>query len=146
MIPWNKVGNGSIYNRLPVKHTSRDSLSVNAAWAWLQKNGSAPVRAAYGQSIQYSLSALTSFVQHSRDPNLVVIALGDHQPWTIVSGQQPSHEVPISIIAKDPSVLKKVSGWGWNPGLKPNPGAPVWPMSAFRDRFFSTFDSSSATH
>jgi hypothetical protein len=145
MIPWNKVGNGSIYNRIPVKHTSRDSLTVNAAWAWLQKNGSAPVRAAYGQSIQYTMSALTSFVQHFHDPNLVVIALGDHQPWTIVSGQQPSHEVPISVITKDQSVLKRISGWGWNNGLKPNPNAPVWPMSAFRDRFLSTFASKPAT-
>ena len=49
LIPWNKVGDGSIYNRIPVKHTSRSSLSINAAWAWLGKNGSAPVRAAYSQ-------------------------------------------------------------------------------------------------
>jgi phosphoglycerol transferase MdoB-like AlkP superfamily enzyme len=146
LIPWNKVGNGSIFNRLPVKHTSRDSLSVNAAWAWLQKNGSAPVRAAYAQSIRYSMSTLISFVKHYGDPNLVMIVYGDHQPWTIVSGQQPSHEIPISIIAKDPSVLKRISGWGWNAGLKPNPQAPVWPMSAFRDRFLSAFDSAPATH
>jgi hypothetical protein len=146
LIPWSKVGNGSIFNRIPVKHTSRDSLSINAAWAWLQKNGSAPVRAAYGQSIQYSLSTLISFVKHYGDPNLVMIVYGDHQPWTIVSGQQPSHEIPISIIAKDPSVLKRISGWGWNAGLKPDPQAPVWPMSAFRNRFLSAFDSAPATH
>jgi len=146
LIPWSKVGNGSIFHRIPVKHTSRDSLSVNAAWAWLQKNGSAPVRAAYGQSIEYSLSTLISFVKHYGDPNLVMIVYGDHQPWTIVSGQQPSHEVPISIIAKDPSVLKRISGWGWNAGLKPNPQAPVWPMSAFRNRFLSAFDSAPGTH
>ena len=146
MIPWNKLGDGSIFNRIPVKHTSRDSLTVNAAWAWLQKNGSAPVRAAYGQSIQYTMSALVSFVQHYRDPNLVVIALGDHQPWTIVSGQQPSHEVPISIIARDPKVLKRIGGWGWNAGLRPNPNAPVWQMSSFRDRFLSAFNSPPAAH
>jgi phosphatidylglycerophosphate synthase len=145
LIPWNKVGNGSIFRRIPVKHTSRDSLSINAAWAWLQKNGSAPVRAAYSQSIQYSLNTLVSFVKHYGDPNLVLVVYGDHQPWTIVSGQQPSHEIPISIIARDPSVLKRISGWGWNDGLKPSPQAPVWPMSAFRDRFLSAFDSAPAT-
>ena len=141
MIPWSQVGDGSIYNRIPVNHTSRDSLAINAAWAWLQKNGSAPVRKAYGQSIQYTMSALISFVQHYRDPNLVMIVLGDHQPWTIVSGQQPSHEVPISVIARDPAVLRRISGWGWNPGLRPDPNAPVWQMSAFRDRFLTAFNS-----
>jgi hypothetical protein len=144
-IPWGKVGDGSIYNRIPVKHTSRDSLSINAAWAWLQKNGSAPVRSAYSQSIQYTMSSLVSFVQHFHDPNLVVIALGDHQPWTIVSGQQPSHEVPISVITKDAAVLKRIGGWGWNNGLRPNPDAPVWRMSAFRDHFLTTFGSTPAT-
>jgi len=87
------------------------------------------------------MSALISFVQHYRDPNLVMIVLGDHQPWTIVSGQQPSHEVPISVIARDPAVLRRISGWGWNPGLRPDPNAPVWQMSAFRDRFLTAFNS-----
>ncbi|HEY1596571.1 MAG TPA: CDP-alcohol phosphatidyltransferase family protein [Thermoleophilaceae bacterium] len=145
LIPWNKVGNGSIFNHIPVKHTSRSSLSVNAAWAWLQKNGSAPVRAAYGQSIRYSLNTLISFVQQSKDKNLVMVVYGDHQPWTIVSGQQPSHEIPISIIARDPNVMKRISGWGWNAGLKPSPQAPVWPMSAFRDRFLSAFGPQPST-
>jgi hypothetical protein len=145
MIPWGQVGNGSIYKRIPVAHTSIDSLYQNAAWSWLRRSGSARVRSAYGQSIEYSLSALISFVQHYRDPNLVMVVLGDHQPWTIVSGQQPTHEVPISVIAHDPAVLKRIAGWGWNPGLRPSPKAPVWPMSAFRDRFLSTFGSRPAT-
>ena len=91
------------------------------------------------------MNALVSFVQHYRDPNLVVVALGDHQPWTIVSGQQPSHEVPISVIARDPAVMKRIAGWGWNGGLRPRPQAPVWPMSAFRDRFLSAFGPQPAT-
>ncbi len=144
MIPWGQVGDGSIYKRIPVAHTSIDSLYTNAAWSWLRRNGSGRVRAAYGQSIEYSLSALISFVQHYRDPNLVMVVLGDHQPWTIVSGQQPSHEVPISVIAHDPAVLRRIAGWDWNAGLRPSPRAPVWPMSAFRDRFLSTFDSNPA--
>jgi hypothetical protein len=62
----------------------------------------------------------------------------------VVSGAEPSHEVPISIIAHDPSVLKRISGWGWNNGLLPGPKAPIWPMSAFRDRFLSAFGPSPA--
>jgi len=38
-------------------------------------------------------------------------------------------------------VLRRISGWGWNPGLRPDPNAPVWQMSAFRDRFLTAFNS-----
>ena len=53
--------------------------------------------------------------------------------------------MPISIIAHDPKVLKRIGGWGWKAGLRPSPNAPVWPMSAFRDRFLAAFDSHPAT-
>jgi hypothetical protein len=84
-------------------------------------------------------------VQHYGDPDLVLVVLGDHQPWTIVSGMGASHDVPISVIAHDPAVLNRIAGWGWNDGLRPGPRAPVWPMSAFRDRFLSAFDSQPAS-
>jgi hypothetical protein len=47
--------------------------------------------------------------------------------------------VPISIIAHDPSVLKRIRGWGWQAGLLPSAKAPVWRMSAFRDRFLTAY-------
>ena len=131
LIDWRKVGDGSIYNTLPSDTTTRSALWSN----------SKRLRAAYGRSVQYTMNALISFVQHYRDPNLVVIALGDHQPSTIITGLPASHDVPISVIAHDPAVIKRIAGWGWNAGLRPSPHAPGWPMSAFRDRFLRAFDS-----
>ena len=93
------------------------------------------------ESIQYTLNSLISYVQNYGDPNLVLVVYGDHQPWSIVSGKGASHEVPISVIAHDPAVLNRISGWGWQDGLRPGPQAPVWKMSAFRDRFLGAFDS-----
>ena len=43
--------------------------------------------------------------------------------------------------ADDPAVLERIAGWGFQAGLRPRPNAPVWPMSAFRDRFLSAFGS-----
>ena len=97
------------------------------------------VRAAYGQSIEYSLNTLISFVQNYHDNNLVLVLLGDHQPATIVSGEHASHDVPITIIAHDPAVMDRISGWGWQDGMRPGPNAPVWPMDAFRDRFLTAY-------
>jgi phosphatidylglycerophosphate synthase len=133
-IGWNQVGNGSIYNKVPMTH------ETGAFWS-----NSARVKAAYGTSIVYAMNSLTSFVQHYPDKNLVMIVLGDHQPLPIVSGHNGNHVVPISIIAHDPKVLKQIGSWGWGPGLQPKQDAPVWPMSAFRNRFLTAFDSKPAT-
>jgi phosphoglycerol transferase MdoB-like AlkP superfamily enzyme len=135
MIPWRKVGNGSIFNRIPMDH------ETGAFWSNPKR-----VRAAYARSIEYSLNALISFVQHYGRKNLVLVVVGDEQPLPIVSGAGVSHDVPISVIAHDRAVLHRIGGWGWGAGLKPSPSAPVWPMSAFRDRFLTAFGSQPATH
>ena len=81
MVPWNKVGDGSIFDPQPAESESADTVWQNAN----------TVRQFYGQSIQYSLRALTSWVTQLHDPNLVLIMLGDHQPHTIVSGVGATH-------------------------------------------------------
>jgi phosphatidylglycerophosphate synthase len=136
LIDWDDVGNGSVFNSMPV-----DEVSTGALWSDHDQ-----VRAAYGRSVEYSLNALFSFVERYGDDDLVLVVLGDHQPSTIVTGLHPelSHDVPISIIAHDPAVLDQVAGWGWEDGLRPSPQAPVWPMSAFRDRFLTAFDTQPA--
>jgi phosphatidylglycerophosphate synthase len=135
LIPWNAVGDGSIFDRVPVEESTRAKLFGDAGRA----------RAAYGHSIEYTMSTIVSFVQHYGDDKLVVVLLGDHQPATIVTGQGASHDVPISIIAHDPKVMDQIAGWGWQDGLRPSPQAPVWPMNAFRDRFLGAFGSSAAS-
>ncbi|MGN6868997.1 MAG: CDP-alcohol phosphatidyltransferase family protein [Solirubrobacteraceae bacterium] len=129
-IPWSEVGNGSIFNHVPI-YREPDSF-------WWHPN---QVKAAYARSLEYSLNVLISFVQHSSDKNLVLMVVGDEQPLPIVSGQGASHNVPISIIAHDPAVMRHIRGWGWDAGLLPTRQAPVWPMSAIRDRFLTAFGS-----
>jgi hypothetical protein len=129
LVPWSQIGDGSIYAPQPA-----EGDSTSTVWQDPKR-----VQAAYGQSVQYSLGAMFSFLHNYNDPNLVVIALGDHQPATIVSGVGANHQVPISIISKDPSVFRAISGWHWQNGVLPTSQAPLWQMSAFRDRFLSAF-------
>lgn len=135
-IGWSEVGDGSIYDRLPNHYEGGSFLSY---WGDASR-----VQANYGRSIVYTINTLTKFIQRYGRKNLVVIELGDHQPRNPVTGERAGHQVPISIISHDPSVLRRIEGWGWNPGLKPRKGAPVWPMSSFRDRFLEAFDSKPA--
>jgi hypothetical protein len=129
MIGWNDVGDGSVFDPMPAAGKSFDQVWPNPV----------TVRAAYGQSIQYSLSALISYVLTYGDKNLVLVFLGDHQPATPVVGAGATRDVPITIVARDPAVLDRVAGWGWTDGLRPSPQAPVWPMNTFRDRFLTAF-------
>ncbi|HEU5388737.1 MAG TPA: CDP-alcohol phosphatidyltransferase family protein [Streptosporangiaceae bacterium] len=134
MVPWNKVGDGSIFDPQPAQ--SETSTTV-----WRNQN---TVRQFYGMSIQYSLTALTSWVTELNDPNLVLIFMGDHQPHTAVSGHGATHDVPISIVTRAPSVLRQMSSWHWQNGLMPDLGAPVEPMDAFRNQFIHTFSTATA--
>jgi hypothetical protein len=99
------------------------------------------VRAAYAQSIRYSLRTVVGFLHRlrHRDPGLVVLMLGDHQPHSYVTGDAPGHQVPVTILSRDPAVIDRVSGWDWQPGLRPRPDAPVWGMHSVRDQIFAAF-------
>jgi phosphatidylglycerophosphate synthase len=133
LIPWDEVGDGSIFDRVPAEESTQASLFGDADRA----------RAAYGHSIEYSLSTLFSFVRRYGDDDLVLVVLGDHQPATLVTGHDdPSHDVPISVIAHDPKVMDRIGGWSWEDGMLPSPDAPIWDMSAFRDRFLTAFGPS----
>jgi phosphatidylglycerophosphate synthase len=134
MVPWNKVGDGSIFDPMPAQ-------SESAGTVWRNES---TVRQFYGQSIQYSLDALTSWVAELNDPNLVLILLGDHQPHTAVSGAGANHEVPISIVARDTSVFRQIASWHWQDGLLPGPAAPLEPMDAFRNQFLGAFSTASS--
>ena len=125
------LGDGSVYDGIKAD-------AVTAPQLWSDRS---EVPAAYRTSITYSLTSLLSFVERRHDDDLVVVMLGDHQPSTIVSGSGGNRDVPVTVIARDPRVVRQLSGWGWQAGLRPGDTGPVWPMAAFRDRFLTAFSS-----
>jgi hypothetical protein len=136
--PWSRVprlihqadvGDGSVFDGMPQTLASEADI-------WPDRDR---VRRAYFHAVTYSLRALVRFLTTYGDDDLVVVMLGDHQPATIVSGSDAGYDVPVSLIARDPTVLARASGWGWGRGLRPGPDAPVWRMDAFRDRFVATY-------
>ncbi|WP_133900574.1 CDP-alcohol phosphatidyltransferase [Actinophytocola oryzae] len=129
MVDWDKVGDGSVYDPMPAK-------GPQAGDVWPDPT---KVRAAYTASIKYSLQSLISYIRTYGDDDLVVVFLGDHQPAPIIASQEGTRDVPITIVAKDPAVMRDMRGWGWDEGLNPSPKAPVWPMDQFRDRFLAAY-------
>jgi hypothetical protein len=134
MVPWNKVGNGSIFDPMPARGENPLSIVGSAS----------KERQAFATSIKYSMQVLTSWVTELNDPNLVLILLGDEQPAAPITLPGASHKVVISIIAHDPSVFRQIASWRWQDGLLPGPSAPLEPMDAFRNQFLGAFSTASS--
>ncbi|MET0422352.1 MAG: sulfatase-like hydrolase/transferase, partial [Actinoplanes sp.] len=129
MIDWDQVGDGSIYGPMAERGENRNKL-----WKDAKKT-----QHEYAKSIAYSMDSLVSWAEKYGDENLVLVIFGDHQPIPLVSGSGASHDVPITVVAHDPDVLDRITGWGWTDGLKPAKNAPVWRMDEFRDKFFTAY-------
>jgi hypothetical protein len=130
LIDWKDVGDGSVFAR-PTARQGGPASSVLGSPTRL--------RIAYRQSIEYTLNTVISYVEKYGDGNLVLVFLGDHQPAPIITGPGATRDVPITVVARDPAVLNRISSWGWHDGLRPGPDAPVWRMDTFRNRFLTAF-------
>jgi hypothetical protein len=131
MVDWDQMGNGKMFGPMAKAGKKRAAVLGNSTVA----------RTEYAKSIAYSMTALTEWISRYADKNLVMVIFGDHQASSIVSGNNATHDVPISIVAKDPAVLERISGWGWQDGLRPDKQAPTWRMDAFRDKFLTAYGS-----
>jgi phosphatidylglycerophosphate synthase len=121
LISWQRVGDGSIFNHLPI-----------------DRAGLTDTQQGYVTSIRYTLRALYSFIERYGTKNTVLIVLGDEQPSRVI--EQANHDVPITLIAHDPRVIRRIYRWNWTTGMLPSPAAPVWPENTFRNRFLNAFD------
>ncbi|WP_330236469.1 CDP-alcohol phosphatidyltransferase [Streptomyces sp. NBC_00566] len=131
MVDWDELGDGSVFKGIEAAGTDPTDVMADTSKS----------RQEYGKSVQYSLTALTEWLERYGTKDTVLVFLGDHQPIARVSGNHASRDVPISIVAKDPKVLDKIGDWGWTDGLRPAHDAPVWKMNLFRDRFLTAYGS-----
>ncbi|MFI2640028.1 CDP-alcohol phosphatidyltransferase [Streptomyces sp. NPDC018610] len=130
-VGWDRLGDGSVFAGIEAAGTRPQEIITDPTRS----------REEYGKSVQYSVTALTQWLQRYGTDDTVLVFLGDHQPIARVSGDHASRDVPVSIVARDPKVLDKIASWGWTDGLRPAHDAPVWRMSSFRDRFLTAYGS-----
>ncbi|MFF4360058.1 sulfatase [Streptomyces sp. NPDC001604] len=129
MIDWKDLGDGKVFYKI-----KKEGTNPTEVWKSAQR-----VRTEYRKAIQYSLDSLTEWMQRYGDDRTVLVFLGDHQPVPTVTGGTANRDVPVTIVARDPKVLDRVSNWGWTDGIKPADNAPEWTMNKFRDRFMTAY-------
>ncbi|MCX5418614.1 sulfatase [Streptomyces sp. NBC_00078] len=128
-IDWKDLGDGKVFYKI-----KKEGTNPTEVWKSAKR-----VRTEYRKAIQYSLDSLTQWMQRYGDDNTVLVFLGDHQPVPTVTSGSTSRDVPVTIVARDPKVLDRVSDWGWTEGLKPAKNGPEWTMDKFRDRFMTAY-------
>lgn len=128
LIDWTDVGNGSVFRPMAKRGSSVDGRRDPETSARL-----------YGASVEYTWRTIVSFLTTYPDRDRVVIVAGDHQPHAFVGGVGENRDAPVTVIAQDREVIERIEDWGWQPGLRPKPDAPVWRMDEFRNRFFEAY-------
>ncbi|PZQ48014.1 MAG: sulfatase [Rhodovulum sulfidophilum] len=128
LLPWDALGDGEVFDAY-----ARAGESPEALWRDPDK-----VRAQYRAAIDYALRTVLAFAGRRAETAPLFVILGDHQPANFVSGDPVSRDVPIHLVGP-PELVDRIAGWGWAPGLLPDPATPAWPMEDFRDRFLDAF-------
>src|SRR6266545_4211760 len=116
---WSQLGDGSIYNRLPM---------VRFPITWPDF---ADASEAYVRSIIYDFDVLKRYIaSFVRDDSLIIL-LGDHQPVREVSGGEGHRGVPVHVVSRDAAFLEPFLARGYVRGMRPRLEEPHPRMEEF---------------
>ena len=107
--PWDQIGDGEIFDRWRDAGESPESL-------W--RDGER-VREAYAGSVRYAVEAMVSWIERYLDDRVVLVALGDHQPAPLITGEGAPRTVPVHVVSTDPDVVAGFLEHGFAPGVLP---------------------------
>lgn len=93
----------------------------------------------YIAGASYSLRAAFDFAERHTTPDDLVIILGDHQPWSIVSGNLGGRAAPIHVITGRKDLLACFQADGYRPGLAPERGMVAYGMDWILQRLVAHF-------
>lgn len=129
---WDSIGNGEVFAPFADSGETPEEL-------WLDPEG---VRDHYALAVGYAIDVMASYAVRFVDDSTVLIALGDHQPAPLITGDEASRAVPVHVIARDPAVLAPFLRWGFVAGPEPPATDQVRRMDAFRDWFVRAYSRS----
>jgi len=128
---WDRIGDGSIYSEENMVQT----LTIPEG-----KKTAGP----YGLTVSllYVMEVLTEYITQLKEPGLIII-LGDHQPYSKVTGPYGGRQTAIHVLSKDKSLIKPFIQRGYTPGLLSPPIDSAVKMDQFLPQFLEDFSSGS---
>ena len=98
-------------------------------------------QSAYTTAIKYDLQLLGGLLRITADQNPIVIALGDHQPPSLVAGAHARWVTPVHIFGRDEALLEPFRVAGFQKGLRPTRLA-LGRLDELHTLLLQSFDSS----
>ncbi len=96
------------------------------------------LRPSYVRAIAYEYTTIAGYLRtHPRD-NMVLIAIGDHQPPAAVSGRDQPWTVPVHVFGRRGPIFDRFVERGFRSGLEPH-RAPIGPMHSLAAMFLEVF-------
>jgi hypothetical protein len=96
------------------------------------------LRPSYTHAMAYEYTTIAGYLrQHPRD-NMVIIALGDHQPPAAVSGRDAPWSVPVHVFGRRGPILDRLIERGFREGLEPR-RPPIGPMHTLTPMLLEAF-------
>lgn len=93
----------------------------------------------YIAGIEYSLRAAFDYAARHTDKDDLVIIMGDHQPWTFVSGGLGGRSSPIHVITGNEDLKRCFLSDGYRAGLNPNRETALYGMDWILQRLVAHF-------
>lgn len=131
---WDAIGDGTIFRRWAYGGETPEEL-------WRDRNR---VREHYARAVAYAVEVMGSYAERYLDEGTVLIAMGDHQPAPLITGDGSSRAVPVHVVSADEKLLQPFRDWGFVEGAVPPDDASPPRMDAFRDWFIHAFSVGSA--
>src|SRR5439155_18981126 len=97
----------------------------------------------YVEAMTYDFDVLAGYLRTHADRDLVMIALGDHQPPAAVSGEHASWDVPVHVMASRVAVLDRLRARGFSAGLTPA-RQPIGRMHQLLPKLLDAFGDAAA--
>jgi hypothetical protein len=102
------------------------------------------LRPSYTHAMAYEYATIAGYLRrHPRD-NMVIVALGDHQPAAAVSGRGASWSVPVHVFGRRGPILNRLIEEGFREGLDPR-RPPIGPMHALTPMLLEAFSTPAST-
>jgi hypothetical protein len=74
----------------------------------------------YTGMIAYNFKWLAGYFSQKHERDFVMLALGDHQPTSNITGEGASWDVPVHFFVKQPELITRLKAVGFEEGLYPN--------------------------